>query len=332
MERTPRTESKRARRLAAIAAVALLLIVPAFVTHGSVRLARERRYVASRAPSHRMSFDAVLREGTRVSLCTLRTGVVHVPRADMLRRDHGTSDRANERVPLPIFAHLIRHPSRGDVLVDTGLDASFVHDELGNLSMPARIVHGLIGARFVLPRGEDVRSQLAALDARPRIAFFTHVHGDHTAGVPALPRRMRLVAGEGETRDVAAYLGYGHVGADRIVETIRFHDAPGLSPFEHVVDLFGDGSVLAIATPGHSEGHTSYFVSARTGPVLLIGDASHTRWAFEHGIGPRGPTEADEIRGQHSLDALRAFAAAHPDVELVFGHEAGRLRCELRRD
>ena len=41
-------------------------------------------------------------------------------------------------------------------------------------------------------------------------------------------------------------------------------------------DVFGDGSVVIISTPGHTPGHQSLFVKlARTGPVLLSGDLYH---------------------------------------------------------
>ena len=41
-------------------------------------------------------------------------------------------------------------------------------------------------------------------------------------------------------------------------------------------DVFGDGTVVIKATPGHSPGHQSLFVKlARTGPVVLSGDLYH---------------------------------------------------------
>ena len=41
-------------------------------------------------------------------------------------------------------------------------------------------------------------------------------------------------------------------------------------------DVFGDGTVVVIATPGHTEGHCSLLVRLkRTGPVVLSGDLYH---------------------------------------------------------
>jgi glyoxylase-like metal-dependent hydrolase (beta-lactamase superfamily II) len=41
-------------------------------------------------------------------------------------------------------------------------------------------------------------------------------------------------------------------------------------------DVFGDGAVVLLSTPGHSPGHQSLFVRlASTGPVVLTGDLYH---------------------------------------------------------
>jgi len=322
------TISKPLRRvLFVLASLAVALsALAAYATHGSIAHTPLRRF-ASPAAAGPMRVDDVLERGTRVAFCTLETGRVHVPRSMLLRRDATQHDEAHEHVPVPIFAHFVRHPARGDVLVDTGLDASFVDDPLGNLAPPARAVHGSFGARFELPRGSDIASQLARLGATPRIAFITHVHGDHTAGLPALPASMSVVVGTGDADDPSAYVGYGHVGA-RTVHELDASRAVAMPPFDRVIDVFGDRSLIAIATPGHSRGHTSFLVNAVSGPVLLVGDASHTAFAFSHGIGPNGPTEADERIGQRSLERLRTFVARHPEVRVVYGHEAPVRVCD----
>ena len=69
-------------------------------------------------------------------------------------------------------------------------------------------------------------------------------------------------------------------------------------------------------------------LDAVSAPVLLVGGASHTAFAFSHGIGPNGPTEADERIGQRSLERLRTFVARHPGVRVVYGHEAPVRVCD----
>ena len=55
------------------------------------------------------------------------------------------------------------------------------------------------------------------------------------------------------------------------------------------------------------------------GPVLLTGDASHTRWGFENGVEPGW--HANRPQMQASLRQLIAFARAYPRVRVIYGHE-----------
>jgi N-acyl homoserine lactone hydrolase len=324
---TSRTILRRATVGATIAVIALG-VLSAWATRGSVRWAPHRLFVPPKPAAKLRDWDDALVHGTRVRLCSLETGRVSVPRSSMLRRDHVRRDDSNENVPFPIYAHWIRHPSRGDLLVDSGLDESFARDSFGNFRAPARAVHTLLGASFELSPGDGVTSQLAAFGAHPAMVLLTHAHGDHTAGLPALGAATRVLLGLHEREDAAAYIGYGHLAAGQVLEEIDFDRGQPLAPFDSVVDLFGDGSVVAIATPGHSRGHTSYLVAARSGPVLLTGDASHSAWAFEHDVGPAAPTAGEEQTAQRSLDQIRAFAREHPAVRVVFGHEATTRICD----
>jgi glyoxylase-like metal-dependent hydrolase (beta-lactamase superfamily II) len=299
----------------------------AWITAGSVWRAPHRLYAPPAGPPL-SSWEDTLGHATRVQLCTLETGRVSVARSTMLRRDHTDSDAATEHVPFPVYAHWVHHPSRGDLLVDAGLDASFAADSMGNFRPPARAVHRLMGASFALKPGEDLAAQLARRGATPSMVLLTHAHGDHTAGLLALGPGVRVLAGLGEREDLAAHIGYGHLRAGQAIEEIDWTRGAPLAPFDAVVDLFGDASVLALSTPGHSRGHTSFLVSTSAGPVLLAGDASHSAWAFEHDVGPVGPSADSERTGQRSLDALRAFVDAHPGVRVVFGHEAVEPLCD----
>jgi putative FmdB family regulatory protein len=144
----------------------------------------------------------------------------------------------------------------------------------------------------------------------------------HTAGVPGLPHDVPYVAGRGSLDDAYESGMMAHIDHLRGVsqlEEIDFSAARELAPLGKAVDLLGDGSLWAIHTPGHSRGHVSYLVNATSGPVLLIGDASHTRWGFEHGVAPGKVTDAAASRA--SLERIAAFARAYPRVKLVFGHE-----------
>jgi glyoxylase-like metal-dependent hydrolase (beta-lactamase superfamily II) len=85
------------------------------------------------------------------------------------------------------------------------------------------------------------------------------------------------------------------------------------------MDIFNDGSLMAIHTPGHSAGHTSYLLSTTDGTILLTGDASHTKYGFLNNIEPGWAD--DEQVATESLNQLRIFAANFPDVSIIYGHQ-----------
>ncbi|WP_438044409.1 MBL fold metallo-hydrolase [Sorangium sp. So ce128] len=280
-------------------------------------------------PQRASAWEDVFARGQRVRLCTLETGEVGGARSMLLRSDHVAFDRAREHEPLPIYAHLVRHPARGDVLIDAGLSAPFEREPFGDIRAPVSWLHRAMGTRFTLPAGRSLGAQLARFGSRPRQVYLTHVHGDHTAGLGELPRDVEIVTGEGEADDLAGHLGYGHFAEGATLSELSFARGVPMPPFDRAIDVWGDGALWALPTPGHSRGHVSFVVNAESGPVLLIGDASHYAWAFERGIGPRGPSASDEAVGQRSLERLRELVRAHPSLRVVYGHEAPQVICEL---
>jgi glyoxylase-like metal-dependent hydrolase (beta-lactamase superfamily II) len=124
--------------------------------------------------------------------------------------------------------------------------------------------------------------ELARLGLRPRDfdrVMLTHLHGDHVGGLAAFDASRVWVA-RAEWAPVARFPG----------RWLRFLTAPvpaGFAP--NVFDfggpaLFGfpgtwpvtpDGSIIALPTPGHSPGHTSFLVRRPEGDVLIAGDVTY---------------------------------------------------------
>jgi N-acyl homoserine lactone hydrolase len=90
--------------------------------------------------------------------------------------------------------------------------------------------------------------------------------------------------------------------------------------FDGVLDVFGDGSLWAIWVPGHTPGTIAYLARTLTGPVLLVGDACHTAWGWEHDVEP-GSFSVDRAKGAESLARLERFVARHPKIDVRLGHQ-----------
>ena len=267
---------------------------------------------------------AVLDRPGPIALQSIDSADWEVPLSGLLNLEHpnaraaGLSDRAE---PIVVRFHVIDHPTRGSFIVDTGVERA-VHDA------DRAAVRGLVASYMAIEEKLVVREDLATFLAQhgPLAGvFLTHLHLDHVMGMPDVPPQTPIYAGPGETTPrslqnvvMGPNLERLLAGHAPIQEWKFVPDAAGR--FDGVVDVFGDGSLWAIWVPGHTPGSTAYLVRTLQGPVLLTGDASHTRWGWDHDVEP-GTYSADPERGAASFHKLRAFAAAHPNVEVRVGHQ-----------
>lgn len=224
--------------------------------------------------------------------------------------------------PIQVYFHALRHPTRGLFIVDTGVEKA-----LRDAPKTAAI-RGLVASvmktdkmTFHAPLGEWLAAQPEPLAG----VFLTHLHLDHVSGMPDVPAATPVYAGPGEMSEHAvvnlvlqANIDRALAGKGAVKEWPYAGDAAGR--FDGVVDVFGDGSVWALHVPGHTAGATAYLVRTPKGPVLLAGDACHTRWGWEHDVEP-GSFNSDTPRAARSLAKLRALAAEHPAMEVRLGHQ-----------
>jgi N-acyl homoserine lactone hydrolase len=118
--------------------------------------------------------------------------------------------------------------------------------------------------------------QLAKIDVKPdQIKFvgISHYHFDHTGQVASFPKATLLIG----ARDWDA------ITSPKPAENVNFKPfeswIKGESKVEPLAvdkDVFGDGTVVVLRTPGHTPGHSSLLVKLpQMGAVILTGDAVH---------------------------------------------------------
>jgi glyoxylase-like metal-dependent hydrolase (beta-lactamase superfamily II) len=228
-------------------------------------------------------------------------------------------------VPIPAF--LIRHPSAGAILVDTGLHPSVATDPAGNF--------GRLGARFGKPAlepGADVPARLRERDLDPGeipIVVMTHLHLDHSSAISEFPNSTFVVS-ETEWHAAAtgprpALNGYRRAHFDYAFEyrTVDF-DRGGIesyATFGRTFDLFGDGSIRLAYTPGHSAGHMSVIARLAKHDFVIGGDATYTAAQLE-GSAPLPPRPFDAHNYRRSLQELKLFKREYPDAVVTPGHDA----------
>lgn len=192
--------------------------------------------------------------------------------------------------------YLIRHPD-GDLIWDAGLPDS-LHDQPNgvdsgpfHLSVPSRMV--------------DQLAQLQLAPADIEFLSVSHSHFDHIGTAAAFTAATWIV-----DADERAWMFRDEARADENfglysgLENAQTRLIEGGGDY----DVFGDGQVTIIQTPGHTPGHTILRVNlANAGTVLLTGDLWHLPQSRERRTVPRFNT--DRAQTLESMDKVEALAA-----------------------
>ena len=198
----------------------------------------------------------------------------HMSAADQSRWSPGV----NVGVPIELSdnCYLIHHP-QGWFLWDTGLPDALAATPEGTTQRQRRT-----------PRetAENARrrSSTSSASSLPtsRAMAISHTHPDHIGNVELFPQVMLYV-------QKAEYEWPGADGAP------RFNPNHPVTLLEGDRDVFGDGSVVIISTPGHTPGHQSLLVRLpKTGTVVLSGDAVHFKANWDNRRVPPFNTDKDK--------------------------------------
>jgi glyoxylase-like metal-dependent hydrolase (beta-lactamase superfamily II) len=227
-------------------------------------------------------------------------------------------------VPIPVF--LIRHPSAGAILVDTGLHPSIATDPEENFGrLPTRF-----GSPSVEPDG-DAPAQLRRRGLDPGevpIVVMTHLHLDHTSAISEFPNSTFVVS-EVEWQEATegkrpTMNGYRRIHLDFAFDyrTVDF-DRGGIdsyATFGRTFDLFGDGSIRLAYTPGHTAGHMSVIARLRDRDFVIGGDVAYTLAQLE-GEAPLPPRPFDAHNYRRSLQEMKLFRREFPAAIVTPGHD-----------
>lgn len=228
----------------------------------------------------------------------------------------------------PINVYVVEH-SDGVVLFDTGQNRASVTDPSYFPGGPVGVIYDRL-ARFEIGEDETLTAGLARLGYRPAdvtTAVISHLHQDHIGGVSEIPGADLLVSAE-EWRSLqrpmaeARGLLRDHIEVPGIrwspVQLAALED-PSLAPFTTGRDLFGDGSLVLLPTPGHTPGSMSMLVRPRSmAPLLLVGDLTYDIHAFERGV---AGGVGSRRRLRTTRDKVLALRANNPGMRILAAHD-----------
>jgi glyoxylase-like metal-dependent hydrolase (beta-lactamase superfamily II) len=237
-------------------------------------------------------------------------------------------------VDFPSLVGVIRHPTRGVVLFDTGYDAAFME---ATRPFPERLYRW--ATPVTIPTGSTAVEKLAGMGISPdQVAHvvISHFHGDHVSGLHRFPN-ARLHCARAGLSDVRAR---GRISRTRhgilssvipsridgaaFFEEDAIVQLPGIFfPFERGADVLGDGSLVAVELPGHCPGHWGLALRLEDDRhAMLVADVAWSLDAIERNVAP--PRATSSLLGDAHA-AARTLASLHlmagrTDLSLLPSH------------
>lgn len=250
------------------------------------------------------------------------------------------SDRGARFAPVcfPANCALIWHPGRGWVLYDTGYSPHFFS---ATNSFPEILYRVMLPV--TLPSSELLEVQLAALGITTfdiATCVISHFHADHIAGLRMFSKASFFAsraaldrAGQLESSRYRGILeGYlPKLLPDDFFERVRVADSSPaiclprwMAPFERGMDLFGDGSAIAVPLEGHAVGQIGLLLPDVGGePVFLAADACWSAPACKAGRLPGWPgmiISASRRKFVQTFAALSELMLREPSLLVLPSH------------
>jgi N-acyl homoserine lactone hydrolase len=207
---------------------------------------------------------------------------------------------------------LIKHRSEW-LLWDTGVPESALNDPKGWSTLPSLIVYHL---------DRSVTDQLAEIGLKPsdisRVAI-SHTHGDHIGNVSLFPNATILMQRAEYNWIHSANGPNDNVNQLMALARTLLGTPKKLQLIDGDTDIFGDGSVTLVSTPGHTPGHQSLLIHLKkSGFIILSGDVAHLEENFEKNIVPTLNT--DQAESIASMARVRQLMATY-NASLFINHD-----------
>lgn len=159
-------------------------------------------------------------------------------------------------------------------------------------------------------RARKLAAQLVELDVKPSEVTFiavSHTHGDHVGNVDMFPASTLLIQ-KAEVDWAFADGKQPPFKRDRPMKLLAGD-----------LDVFGDGSVSILSTPGHTPGHQSLLVHlGKSGWIVLTGDLAHFKDNWDN---DRVPGFNTSIEQTHASHARIAKVLAEKNAQLWINHD-----------
>ena len=201
-----------------------------------------------------------------VRLYVLDCGMLNIDPAGVARYHVTQQEVVESRMPVPCF--LVVHP-KGTLLWDTGT----IPDADVEKAAPKPALYDVNPVSHAVV-SRTLKSQLAALGYAPADITYvavSHAHKDHTANLNEFAASTWL------TRPIEREFMF-KPGNERVEPKFysQLEHSRTIAMEKDEYNVFGDGTVVIKAAPGHTPGHQVLVLNlAKTGRVMVAGDLYH---------------------------------------------------------
>ena len=165
----------------------------------------------------------------------------------------------------------------------------------------------------------SIVDQLAKLNIKPeqvKYVGISHYHADHTGQVDSFPGATLLI-GKGDWDAITSPHPAQGVNFKPFEKWTKGDSK--VEPLPVDKDVFGDGSVVVLATPGHTPGHHSLLVKLAKKNLVISGDAVHFRENWEtNGVPSFNYNRAETVA---SIERLKKIVS-NLHATLIIQHDA----------
>jgi N-acyl homoserine lactone hydrolase len=199
------------------------------------------------------------------------------------------------------------------VLWDTGVPQNTLNDPKGWSTLPKLIVYHL---------DKTITGQLAEIGPKTSDITYvalSHTHGDHIGNVGLFPDSTVLMQRVEYTWISSPDGTNENVNQLKALARKLLGTPKQLKLLDGETDVFGDGSVTLVSTPGHTPGSQSLLVHLKnSGFIILSGDVVHLEGNFEKNIVPSLNT--DKATSIASMDKVKRMIAIY-HARLFINHD-----------